>query len=102
MRLELNDGLVVICDDTHASALDEYHWRAYTHDDGLTWEVATDCYRNGKRTTMMLSRFLMSRLYGRELDDAEIVYRVKHYGPSGTLDYRDDNLKLNSLEGITP
>lgn len=67
--------------------------RAYSHDDWKSAEVATDCFRDGKRTTMMLSRFLMERIAGRELSEQEIVRRKKQ--KVGTLwDFRDTNLEL--------
>lgn len=91
--LRTHDNQQIAVDSCHVRALGEHTWRAYTHDDGTSGEVATDCFRNGVRTTMMLSRFLMERILGRELCESEIVRRKKQ--KVGTMwDFRDRNLEI--------
>ena len=83
----------IAVDEHHLHAVDEFTWRAYSHNDFDTAEVATDCFRDGARTTQMLSRFLMARILGRELCENEIVRRKKQrFGTM--LDFRDKNLEL--------
>lgn len=88
-----HDNQQIAVDGCHSRAMDEHTWRAYSHDEWHSAEVATDCFRGGVRTTMMLSRFLMERIAGRELQATEIVRRKKQ--KIGTLwDFRDKNLEL--------
>lgn len=91
--IRTHDGQQIAVDEHHRRALDEHTWRLYTHDDWQTGEAATDWNADGTRTTKMLSRFLMERIAGRELSDAETVRRKKQ--KIGTMwDYRDKNLEL--------
>lgn len=99
--MRINDGHGIAFDEQHRSAVLDLNWRAYSHDAFKTCEVANDCWRDGpsgaKRTTQMLSRFLMARILGRELDDSEMVHRKRQ--KIGTLwDFRDKNLELVRAE----
>ena len=95
--LRVDDGHGIAIDEHHLRAVNAMNWRAYTHDDWQTCEVCNDCFRGEIRTTQMLSRFLMARIVGRELSDAETVRRKRQ--KIGTLwDFRDKNLELISRE----
>lgn len=88
-----SNGQQIVIDGRHARAVTELNWRAYSRDDWRTAEVCNDCMRDGVRTTQMLSRFLMERIVGRELNEDEIVRRKKQ--KLGTMwDFRDKNLEL--------
>lgn len=95
--IRTHDGQALMVDSHHVRALNEYTWRVYTHDDWRTGEAATDCFRGGVRTTMMLSRFLMERVLGRELKADETVRRKKQK-LGQAWDYRDKNLEVAQLE----
>lgn len=93
--LRVNDGQRIVI-DTAVHAVTQLNWRIYTKDDYKTAEAANDCVIAGVRTTQMLSRFIMERVLGRELDADEIVARKKQKY-IGMWDFRASNLELRKI-----
>jgi hypothetical protein len=95
--LKTHDGQSIAVDSDLLPQIQLHRWRVYSHDDWQTAEAATDVHREGVRTTMMLSRYVMGLELGRELLDTERVRRKKQ--KLGTAwDFRRKNLELQTQE----